>query len=64
MEGNIIALFDRLDLLLTYGSMSYEMRNIMTTTLTSLYDQEEEWEEVVRFAIVLFMHCPEYSILK
>lgn len=63
MDGDVTALIDRLDLLLTYGSLSSEMRNIISTALTSLHEQEEEWEMVVRFAIYLFLNSPEYAIL-
>ena len=64
LEGDVNALIDRLDLLLTYGSLSTEMRTILHTNLTTLWREEEEWEDVIKLAILLFMTCPEYAILK
>ncbi len=64
LADNIGALIDRLDLLFTYGSLSNQMRAIITTAVTSLQAQNEDWDETVRFAVVLFLNCPEYAILK
>ena len=64
MQGDVNALIGRIDLLLTYGTLSSSMRNIMVTALNGLYSAEGDWGDVVRFAIYLFMSCPEYAILK
>ena len=61
LDGNVDALIDELDLLLTYGSLSAEMRVIIRTALVSL---DDDWDIVIRFAITLFMNSPEYAILK
>ena len=64
MEDDIDGLIERLDLLLTYGTLSNEMHTIINTALTGLYNRGADWDEVVRFAIYLFMNCPDYTILK
>ncbi|MEM7128014.1 MAG: DUF1800 family protein [Chloroflexota bacterium] len=64
LEGDVDALIDRLDLLLTYGTLSNDMRTIMSTTLTALYGEIDDWGDVIRFALVLFMNCPDYTIQK
>ena len=60
---NITGLIDYLDLLLTYGSLSTEMRGIIETAVSDYaaadYDDDES---IVTFAIFLFMLCPEYAI--
>lgn len=61
MEGDVNALIDAFDLLLTYGTLSAEMRTIIHTALSGL---DDDWDEVIRFAIILFLNCPEYAILK
>lgn len=64
LNGNIPALLDQLDLLLTYGTLSNEMRQIITTALTAHFDETDEWEETVRFGISLLLNSMEYAILK
>lgn len=64
MDGNVTAVVARLNLILTYGSMSDDMLAIISQAVTDLHDSDEDWEEAVRFAILLFMTCPEYAILK
>ncbi len=54
----------RLDLLLTYGTLSTPMRNIIRTALVSYHDSEGEWQGVLELAVYLFMASPEYAILK
>ena len=60
---DIDALIDRLNLLLTYGSLSSDMREIIKTAVTGYADSDSNLDiEVVRFAIYLFMICPEYAV--
>ena len=63
-QGDVNALINRLDLLLTYGSLSAEMRTILQTNVSQFWNETNEWEETVKFALLLFMTSPEYSILK
>jgi len=61
--NDIDGLIDHLDLLLTYGTLSSAMRDIMRTALQGLADVS--WHDdmdVVRFAVHLFMSCPEYAV--
>ncbi len=61
--NDIPALLDHLDLVLTSGTMSAEMWAIIETAVTGY--NNDNWtsdEEVVRFAIFLFMTCPEYAV--
>ncbi|MEM8671954.1 MAG: DUF1800 domain-containing protein [Planctomycetota bacterium] len=55
---------DRLDLLLTYGTLSEPARNVIKKSLIGLMKQGADWEEVFRLAIYLFMSSPDYVILK
>ncbi|MEM7802520.1 MAG: DUF1800 family protein, partial [Chloroflexota bacterium] len=64
MEGNVAAVIERLNLILTYGSMSDEMLAIISQAVTDLYSADGDWDDAVRFAILLFMTSPEYAILK
>ena len=64
--SDIDALLDHLDLLLTYGTLSTAMRRIIRTALEGAAadagNTQEEQLSIVRFAIYLFMICPEYAI--
>ena len=61
--NNIPALIDHLNLLLTYGTLSAEMRGIIETAVTSYAaTNPAEQNRIVQFAIYLFMICPEYAI--
>ena len=61
--NDINDLMDHLNLLLTYGSLSTEMRSIIFTAVSDYAASNPETEsEIVRFAIFLFMMCPEYAI--
>ena len=64
MEDDTNELIEHLDLLLTYGTLSNEMYTIINTALTGLHNRGADWDEVVRFAIYLFVNCPDYTILK
>lgn len=55
---------DRLDLLLTYGTLSMPARGVIKRSLMRLAHQGGDWDEVVRLAIYLFMSSPDYVILK
>ena len=65
--NNIDGLIDHLDLLLTYGMLSADMRAIINTALTDMKnsDRMEEADkpfEIVKLAVYLFMVCPNYAI--
>lgn len=62
LANDIDALLDHLDLLLTYGSMSAEMRAIIYTAVSGYAAANADDSDVVEFAIFLFMLCPEYAI--
>lgn len=62
LVGNIGDLLDHLDLLLTYGTLSTQMRGIIETAVSGYADTTDDDAAVVRFAIYLFMICPEYAI--
>jgi len=64
---DIDGLIDHLDLLLTYGTLSADMRGIINTALTGMknsdrMEDEEKPFEIVKLAVYLFMVCPEYAI--
>ncbi|MGB1252760.1 MAG: DUF1800 domain-containing protein [Candidatus Promineifilaceae bacterium] len=63
-EGDIGRLLDELDLLLTYGSLSAETRNILTTTLNTLWSNDDDWTEVVKLATVLMLVSPDYGVFR
>ncbi len=63
LEGNVLALIERLDLLFTYGSMSGRMKEIITKAVTDSIEVNDNWQETVRFAIIMVVTCPEYAIL-
>lgn len=56
------ALLDHLDLLLTYGTLSPEMRGIIKTAVSQYKQDETDKEKIVEFAIYLFIISPEYAI--
>ena len=61
--NNIPALIDHLDLLLTYGTMSTEMRGIIETAVSDYADSNPSDQlSIVRHAIYLFMLSPEYAV--
>ena len=60
--NDIDALIDRLNLLMTYGTLSTEMRQIIYTAVSSYASNTNVDIEVIRFAIYLFMICPEFAI--
>ena len=63
LAGDIDALIDHLDLLLTYGTLSSGMRNIIKTALTGMADSWQNTpEDIVKLAIYLFLVCPDYTI--
>lgn len=65
---DIDGLIDHLDLLLTYGMLSNEMRTIIKTALIGMRDSDRLDEsadrafEIVKLAVYLFMVCPDYAI--
>ncbi len=62
LVGDISSLVDHLDLVLTSGTLSTEMRTIIETAVTAYEDDGASAEDVVRLAIFLFMSCPEYAV--
>ncbi|KAA3665478.1 MAG: DUF1800 domain-containing protein [Chloroflexi bacterium] len=61
--NNITDLIDYLDLLLTYGTLSTEMRGIIETAVSDYAaTAPDDDKSIVKFAIFLFMLCPEYAI--
>lgn len=60
--GNVGELIDHLDLLLTHGTLSTPMRNIIRSAVAAYKQEEPDKEKVVQFAIHLFMISPEYAI--
>ena len=62
LVNDIDSLLDHLDLLLTYGTMSSEMRAIIKTAVSGYANSTSNQERIVQFAMFLFMMCPEYAI--
>ena len=62
LVGDIPSLIDHLDLLLTYGTLSTEMRAIIETAVSGYDADGADAVDVVNFAIFLFMSCPEYAV--
>ena len=68
VNGNDIdGLINHLDLLLTYGMLSTEMRTIIKNALIGMRDTDRVEEdgkplEIVKLAVYLFMICPDYAI--
>ena len=62
LVGDIPSLIDHLDLLLTYGTLSIEMRAIIETAVSGYDADGADAVDVVNFAIFLFMSCPEYAV--
>ena len=60
LADDLDALIDRLDLVMVYGNLSDETKQIVKDAIS----QFEEKEEQVRFAIFLISISPEYTILK
>ena len=60
--GNIADLLDYLDLVLTSGTLSPEMRAIMETAVSGYQADGADPVDVVKMAIFLFMSCPEYAV--
>lgn len=64
LRDDIGGLIDQLDLLLTYGTLTSTTRSTILNTLTKLWDEEEDWMEVVKFGVLLMLISPDYAILK
>ena len=62
LVSDIPSLMDHLDLLLTSGTLSTEMRGIIETAVSGYNDDGADAIDVVNFAIFLFMSCPEYAV--
>jgi uncharacterized protein (DUF1800 family) len=60
--GNVPDLIDHLDLVLTFGTLSTEMRTIIETAVTGYKDDGADPVDVVKMGIFLFMSCPEYAV--
>ena len=66
-ETDLDGLIDHLDLLLTYGTLSAGMRNIIKTALTEMtnstrIDEAQKPQELVELAVYLFIVSPDYAI--
>ena len=62
LVGNVPDLIDYLDLVLTSGTLSTEMRAIIETAVSGYKDDGADAVDVVKMAIFLFMSCPEYAV--
>ena len=62
LVDNVPALIDYLDLVLTCGTISTEMRAIVETAVTGYNNSGAAAIDVVKLAIFLFMSCPEYAV--
>ncbi len=60
LAPNVTALIDRLDLLLTYGNMSGEMRQILVENVSRLSDPVER----AQMALYLISISPEYAVIQ
>ncbi|MEM7798185.1 MAG: DUF1800 domain-containing protein [Chloroflexota bacterium] len=64
MNGDIDALLARLNLLFAYGSLSEATLQTIENGLSDLYQQQGQWGDIIRLAIILVVTCPEYLIMK
>jgi uncharacterized protein (DUF1800 family) len=62
LANDVPALLDHLDLLLTSGTLSPEMRGILETAVSGYVADGADDIDIVNFAIFLFMSCPEYAV--
>jgi uncharacterized protein (DUF1800 family) len=60
MAPNVTALIDRLDLLMTYGNMSGQMRQILIENISRLSDPVER----AQMALYLIAISPEYAVIQ
>ena len=64
METNPAALVDRLDLILTYGSMNPASKTIILNALSQAEAQGIDPEGRVHLALYLFMNSPDFAVLR
>lgn len=64
MEYNPSALVDRLDIILTYGSMSAASKAIILNALTQAQAQGIGVEDRVHLALYLFVNSPDFAVLR
>ena len=63
LANDIDALIYHLDVLLTYGTLSDGMRQIIRNALVGMQDSwQNEPEQIVKLAVYLFMVSPDYAI--
>ena len=62
LVNDIPSLIDYLDVVLTSGTLSPEMRTILETAVSGYDTDGAAAIDVVNFAIFLFMSCPEYAV--
>ncbi len=63
LANDIDGLIDHLDLLLTYGTLSAGMREIIKTALVGMQESwQNEPEDIVKLAVYLFIVSPDYAI--
>jgi len=60
LAPNVTALIDRLDLLMTYGNMSGQMRQILVENVSRLSDPTER----AQMALYLIAISPEYAVIQ
>ncbi len=63
-QGNLAALMDRLNLLLTRGQLSNSSQSIIMTALQEAQRQGVEADDIVRFAITLIASSPDFAVLR
>ena len=65
MASDPPALVDRLDLILTYGSMTPASKNSILTTLTQAMDSGVfDVVDAVHLALYLFVNSPDFAVLR
>ncbi len=62
--NNISGLVDRLDILLTRGTLSTQARQIIMNSLTSASATDFDANDTVRYALYLFANTAEFNVLK
>ena len=65
MESDPVALVDRLDLILTYGSMTQSSKESILTSLKQATDSGDfDIESTLHLALYLFLNSPEFAVLR
>ena len=65
MEADPAALIDRLDLILTYGSMTQTSKDSILSSVTQALDSGDfDISDAVHLALYLFLNSPEFAVLR